>query len=171
MRVGPIREQAQGLVDLLLDPDRLRLQLVTLLEEMPVTETVESAGALVELGVGLNPVIANRVLQPHLDAAAAKIVEAGVPDRVLGDLLAGSNLDDDASLAALRRLGERHLRRLSLQDDMRADLRDVIDTDLFELPYLPTRSFAETEVSLLADRISAVVDLADLSVPDENNGR
>jgi hypothetical protein len=145
-------------MDLLADPDRLRLQLVTLLEEMPVAETAESATALTGFGVGLNPVIANRVLQPRLDPAAAKIVEAGITEVTLRSVLAGSGFDDDASLRVLRTLGERHLHRLELQETMRAALRDQIDVPLFELPYLATRSFAETEVSLLADHVNAAVD-------------
>jgi anion-transporting ArsA/GET3 family ATPase len=158
VRIGPVHEQAQSVMDLLLDPTRLRLQLITLLEEMPVAETAESAEALTALGVGLNPVVANRVLQPRLDPAAAKVVDAGITDATLRSVLAGSGLDDDASVTALRTLGERHLRRLELQDTMRETLRDRVEVPLFELPYLPTRSFGETEVSRLADHISAVVD-------------
>ena len=157
IRVGPVREQAQSVVDLLLDPNRLRLQLVTLLEEMPVAETADSAGDLEALGVQLNPVVANRVLQPQLDEAAAKVVEGDLDPEALERVLAGSGLDDETSVRVLRELGERHLRRLALQDEMRAALRDRIDVPLLELPYLPTRSFAETEVSLLADVISELV--------------
>jgi anion-transporting ArsA/GET3 family ATPase len=157
IRVGPIREQAQSVVDLLLDPNRLRLQLVTLLEEMPVAETADSARDLGALGVQLNPVIANRVLQPQLDEASAKVVEDGMELEALQRVLAGSGLDDEGSARVLRELGERHLRRLALQDEMRAALRDQITLPLLELPYLPTRSFAETEVSLLADVISELV--------------
>ena len=157
IRVGPIREQAQSVVDLLLDPNRLRLQLVTLLEEMPVAETADSADDLQALGVQLNPVIVNRVLQPQLDQAAAKVVEGGLEVEALQRVLAGSGLDDARSAQVLLDLGDRHLRRLALQDEMRAALRDRIDVPLLELPYLPTRSFAETEVSLLADVISELV--------------
>ena len=63
VNVGPIRSQAQSLVDLLLDPQRTQVVLTTLLEEMPVTETLQSISALRELGVALGPVVANRVLQ------------------------------------------------------------------------------------------------------------
>lgn len=157
IRVGPIREQAQSVVDLLLDPNRLCLQLVTLLEEMPVAETADSARDLGALGVQLNPVIANRVLQPQLDEASAKVVDDGLELEALRRVLAGSGLDDEGSARVLRELGERHLRRLALQDEMRAALRDQITVPLLELPYLPTRSFAETEVSLLADVISELV--------------
>jgi anion-transporting ArsA/GET3 family ATPase len=157
IHVGPIREQAQSVVNLLLDPNRLRMQLVTLLEEMPVAETADSARDLGELGVQLNPVIVNRVLQPQLDEAAAKVVEGGLAPATLQRVLAGSGLDDQTSAASLLELGERHLRRLALQDEMRRALRDHLDAPLLELPYLPTRSFAETEVSLLADVVSELV--------------
>ncbi|MBW3605590.1 MAG: ATPase [Actinobacteria bacterium] len=157
VRVGPIREQAQSLIDLLLDPNRLRLQLVTLLEEMPVAETAESAQALTELGVQLNPIIANRVLRPQADAATMKVLADGIAADTLQTVLAGSGFDDPASAHALRHLGEQHLRRLGLQDEMRAALHEGVDVPVFELPYLATRSFAENEVSLLADVISAAV--------------
>ncbi len=157
VRVGPIREQAQSLIDLLLDPNRLRIQLVTLLEEMPVAETADSADALAELGVQLNPIIANRALRPRMDQAAAKVFESGMTAETVQSVLGGSGLEDARTATALRELGERHLRRLELQDEMRAALRAQTQVPLFELPYLATRSFAENEVSLLADVISAAV--------------
>lgn len=157
VRVGPIREQAQSVIDLLLDPNRLRLQLVTLLEEMPVAETAESAAALTDLGVQLNPIITNRVLRPQADAAATKVLADGIALDTLQSVLAGSGFEDAVSAEALRTVGERHLRRLALQDEMRTALRERIDVPLFELPYLATRSFAENEVSLLADVVSAAV--------------
>jgi len=59
-RGGPVRSQAEEVVDLLTDPSRCRVMLVTLPEEMPVSETVE-AGYLLEdrAGVRLGPVIVN----------------------------------------------------------------------------------------------------------------
>ncbi|MFP5371537.1 MAG: ArsA-related P-loop ATPase, partial [Actinomycetes bacterium] len=47
--VGPIRQQAQSVVDMLVDPKRTRVELVTLLEEMPVQETVEAVAHLAAL--------------------------------------------------------------------------------------------------------------------------
>ena len=45
-RGGPLRTQAQEVVELLSDPTRCRVVLVTLPEELPVSETVESAYTL-----------------------------------------------------------------------------------------------------------------------------
>jgi anion-transporting ArsA/GET3 family ATPase len=59
-RGGPLRSQAQDVVDLLADPSRCRVILVTLPEDMPVSETIESAFTLEDkAGVQLGPVIVN----------------------------------------------------------------------------------------------------------------
>jgi anion-transporting ArsA/GET3 family ATPase len=59
-RGGPLRTQAQDVVDLLSDPARCRVILVTLPEELPVSETIESAYTLEDkAGVQLGPVIVN----------------------------------------------------------------------------------------------------------------
>jgi hypothetical protein len=97
------------------------------------------------------------VLRPQADPTAAKVIAEGIAVETLQAVLAGTEVDDAASASALRALGERHLQRLTLQDHMRAALRDRVDVPLLELPYLATRSFAENEVSQLADVISAAV--------------
>src|ERR1700722_8108783 len=59
-RGGPLRTQAQDVVDLLSNPARARVLLVTLPEELPVSETIESAYTLEDkAGVQLGPVIIN----------------------------------------------------------------------------------------------------------------
>ena len=59
-RGGPLRSQAQEVVELLGDPTRCQVILVTLPEEMPVSETIESAYTLEDrAGVQLGPVIVN----------------------------------------------------------------------------------------------------------------
>ena len=59
-RGGPLRSQASDVVELLADPARCRVILVTLPEDMPVSETIESAFMLEDkAGVQLGPVIVN----------------------------------------------------------------------------------------------------------------
>jgi anion-transporting ArsA/GET3 family ATPase len=59
-RGGPLRTQAADVVELLADPSRCRVILVTLPEDMPVSETIESAFTLEDkAGVQLGPVIVN----------------------------------------------------------------------------------------------------------------
>ncbi len=78
-RGGPLRTQAQDVVELLSDPARCRVMLVTLPEELPVSETIESAYTLEDkAGVQLGPVIVN-ACDPEpvgLDRPAAEVAAA-----------------------------------------------------------------------------------------------
>ena len=63
MRVGPINAQAADVLELLTDPARCQVVLVTLPEETPVNELVETAFSLEdEVGVSLGPVVVNGLL-------------------------------------------------------------------------------------------------------------
>lgn len=137
VRVGPLNAQARDVLDLLGDPARCRVVLVTLPEETPVNELVQTAYSLEdEVGVALGPVVVNCVLAelPGLevdpeDAAA----EAGV-----------QLLEGEADL--LRRAAEFRRVRSALQrtqlDRMAAEL---------PLPQLP-----------LPDRFTSHLGRADL---------
>jgi anion-transporting ArsA/GET3 family ATPase len=62
VRGGPVRTQAQDVVELLHDPDRCQVVLVTLPETTPVNEVVQTAYALEDrVGVRLGPVVVNEV--------------------------------------------------------------------------------------------------------------
>ena len=67
VRVGPIRVQAGDVIELLTDPQRCQVVLVTLPEETPVNEVVETAFSLEDrVGVSLGPVVVNGIY-PRLD--------------------------------------------------------------------------------------------------------
>jgi anion-transporting ArsA/GET3 family ATPase len=60
VKVGPIQTQAADVLELLTDPARCTVVLVTLAEETPVNELVETAFALEDrVGVSLGPVVVN----------------------------------------------------------------------------------------------------------------
>src|SRR5204863_6154070 len=74
--VGPIRAQAADVVDLLSDPKRCQVMLVTLPEETPVNELVETAFKLEDrVGVSLSPVVVNG-LYPSLAGLDIDPIEA-----------------------------------------------------------------------------------------------
>ncbi len=150
VNIGPIRDQAQSLVDMLSDSRRTNLLLVTLLEEMPVQETVESAAALEQLDVVLGPVLVNRVLQERFDEPLRKAAEAMTPAS-LAAVLRDADLDlgDDAA-AALLGIGQTHLHRMDLQDRMRADLLARLSLPTLELPFLFGETFGPDEVAALS---------------------
>ena len=75
--VGRVREQAGWMMDVLRDPPTAGMLLVTLAEELPVTETREALAWLDEHQVMAPPlVVANRTL-PSLPVSGKEIKEAG----------------------------------------------------------------------------------------------
>ncbi|MBV8951257.1 MAG: P-loop NTPase, partial [Actinobacteria bacterium] len=65
VRMGPIRKQAADVIDMLSDPERCQVMLVTIPEETPVNELVDTAFAIEDrVGVSLRPVVVNGVY-PH----------------------------------------------------------------------------------------------------------
>ena len=75
-KMGPIHSQA-GAITQLLESDRTVVHLVTLLEEMPVQETLESIAELTAKGLRPGAIVVNMVRAPLLDDAALEQARAG----------------------------------------------------------------------------------------------
>ncbi len=75
-RVGPIHSQA-GSITTMLESDQTVVHLVTLLEEMPVQETVEAIHELRDKGLHVGAVVVNMLRPPYLDDAALEQARAG----------------------------------------------------------------------------------------------
>ena len=94
VRTGPIHTQAVEVLDLLADGDRCHVMLVTLPEETPVNELIETAYSLEdEIGVKLGPIVVNGTYRhlagldvtPAVAAKAEKFrLPAGDADRLAG---------------------------------------------------------------------------------------
>jgi anion-transporting ArsA/GET3 family ATPase len=164
VNLGPIRTQAQTLIDMLMDAERTNVVLVTLLEEMPVTETLEGAHALRDLGVALGPVVVNRVMAERFDDDERKAITADLDPAGLQAMLADAGVEvSQAGAADLLTLAAGHLGREELQHSSRALLERRLGLPLLELPELYTDDFAEREVGLLADAVAAAVAPEEMS--------
>ncbi|WP_108666668.1 ArsA family ATPase [Euzebya rosea] len=151
VNVGPVRQQAQTVIDMLTDTSRTAVLLTTLLEEMPVTETAESIRDLTQLGVPLGPVLINRAVQPAMDEAALKqlpTMDAGTVQRVLGDL--GVDDVETSTAEELLDTGRAHIGRLDLADRMRQRVADEIDLPSLELPFVADATRPEEIVTAIA---------------------
>lgn len=151
VRVGPIKRQAGQIRDMLQDPTRSKAVVVTLLEEMPVQETVEGCAQLTEAGVGVAAVVANQVVTPRLAAEQVSDVAAAGPE-ALSDAVAAT--DHELGVADAKEaieLAEAHVERVALQRELRTDLQTRAPHPLLELPQLARPRFAEDELELLAD--------------------
>lgn len=66
VKIGPINAQARDALSMLTDPRRCRVLLVTIPEETPINELIETAYRLEEdLGIALGPVVVNGVVAAH----------------------------------------------------------------------------------------------------------
>jgi anion-transporting ArsA/GET3 family ATPase len=139
VRMGPIHKQAQDVVEMLNDGSRCQVVLVTLPEETPVNELVDTAFALEDrVGVQLGPVVVNACTPPPPDPAA---ITDDVPEA-------------DALRGAVAFAGERH----AMQHDQIARLHERLPLPQLHLPFLPTAAITGTEVDVLADALTAAVE-------------
>jgi len=158
VNVGPIRQQAQSLIDMLSDHRRTNLLLVTMLEEMPVAETLDSAAALRGLGVAIGPVLVNRVLAERTDKAASKaMAELSAADLQALLVTAGVELDAEAATALLD-AGAASTKRLQLQRRQRNQLGKQLQVPTLELPYVYSERFSADELGILASVIERAVE-------------
>jgi anion-transporting ArsA/GET3 family ATPase len=147
-RGGPLRSQAQDVVDLLSDPARCRVLLVTLPEELPVSETIESAYTLEDkAGVQLGPVIVN-ACDPEptgLERPAAEVATA-----------AGVTVEP-GHLAALEEARRFRLERHAVStEQIERLLRDLPLPHLL-VPALDSASIGPAETQVLADALTGAV--------------
>jgi anion-transporting ArsA/GET3 family ATPase len=143
VRVGPVHAQAQEVLDVLTDPARCQVLLVTLPEETPVNEAVETASRLRErVGVRIGAIVVNGLYAPveGLDAAPEQL--AGVPADEAEALLAA---------AAFRRS------RQQLQNEQLARLSENLDLPQLHLPFLFSPELGPAEIDDLAAALAKAV--------------
>jgi anion-transporting ArsA/GET3 family ATPase len=129
-KMGPIKTQSEGVAALLRSPITA-VHVVTLLEEMPVQETLDAIAELTTLGIPVGRIIVNAT-RPPLLAAGARVTQA----ELRRGLAAAGLPADRATITGLYAEAKAHLTRRSLEESLRADLADV-GRPLVELPLLP----------------------------------
>jgi anion-transporting ArsA/GET3 family ATPase len=148
-RGGPLRAQAQEVVELLGDPSRCRVVLVTLPEELPVSETVESAYTLEDkAGVELGPVIVN-ACDPEpvgLERPAAEVAAA-----------AGAEVPA-AHLAALEAAREFRLARHAVSAEQLERLARELPLPHLLVPAVDAETIGPPEISILAKALADAVE-------------
>jgi anion-transporting ArsA/GET3 family ATPase len=147
--VGPIATQANEVQELLTDPSRCRVVLVTTPEETPVNELIETAFSLEdEVGVALGPVVVNRV-HPELPGLEEP------PERAAA--AAGVELDG-ASLRSLADAAELRRARTALQRAQLERMANELPLPQVRLPFRFTTELTRADLDALADALLAHVD-------------
>ena len=147
-RFGPIFTQSQAVMRVIRSPETV-VHLVTLLEEMPVQETVDGVAELRAAGLPTGGVFINMVRPPVLDEAAI-IAAGGDHDGELAMVLADAGVGARPGRggarktvpAATRKLvepllseGREHAARVVLEREQRADVQ-ALKLPTYELPLL-----------------------------------
>jgi anion-transporting ArsA/GET3 family ATPase len=130
VRAGPVRTQAADVLELLTDPARCSVVLVTLPEETPVNELVETAFALEDrVGVSLGPVVVNG-LYPAIEGLA-----------------------EPTSDPALREATSFRLARMAQQEAQLARLAAELPLPQWHLPFLFEADLGPAHVASLAEAL------------------
>jgi arsenite-transporting ATPase len=147
--VGPINAQARDVLALLEDHRRCQVILVTIPEETPVNEAVETAFSLEDrVGIGLGPIVVNGVVP---DIAGLDADPVGAAERV-GVSLRPGEAEALAAAAAFRR------GRMALQAEQVARLGDQLPLPQLRLPFLFTTDIGPADLDLLARALLAEID-------------
>ena len=149
VRVGPIQTQAQEVQDLLTDASRCQVVLVTLPEETPVNELVETAFSLEDdIGIKLGPVVVNG-LYPVLDGLR-------VDPQAAADEIGASLRPGEAD--QMRAAAEFRLDRTDLQIDQVARLGRELPLGQLHLPFLFNSDLRRTDLDTLADTLLRAIE-------------
>jgi anion-transporting ArsA/GET3 family ATPase len=160
---GPIKRQSEWLIEMLRDPKRTRVHLVTLPEEMPVSETIETATALRQrVGVHAGALMANGVYNELLTRSETAVIEKLIATGETSELFdlaesVGLRLDQedvDALLGYARFL----IRRRAIQSRHLKALRKSVEEPVIELPFLFSAGLALPDIETLADAIEVALE-------------
>lgn len=140
---GPIREQADEVVEMLHDAARCRVMVVTLPEETPVTEGIQLAHDVDEMGLEHLPIVVN-ACWPDLPGLARSPAMAARSHRI--------KLSTDAKrvLESASAFGRARLVR---QRDQLDRLRSAVEQSIIVLPRLATARLGPDDLPILADAL------------------
>lgn len=157
VKVGPINTQAADVLGLLGDPARCRVVLVTIPEETPVNELVETAYSLEDtVGVALGPVVVNGVVP--------ELAGLDTPPEVAATEVGTRLLEGEAEVLA--EAAEFRRARGRLQDDQLRRMADELPLPQLHLPFLFTTEVGPEDLDVLAEALlDAIRDLPDDPVP------
>jgi anion-transporting ArsA/GET3 family ATPase len=131
---GPVYSQAEGVVKIL-HSDQTAIHLVTLLEALPMQETIEAIDELQGLGLPIGSVIVNRNIEAYLQPDdLAKAAEGDVDaDAVRAGLTAAGIKLSDADFAGLLTETIQHATRITARAAT-AEQLDELKVPRLELP-------------------------------------
>jgi anion-transporting ArsA/GET3 family ATPase len=140
---GPLTRPAKALHELMRDPRRSSLVLVTLAEDLPSNETLELARLQHEtIRMPFGPLVVNQLFPPRFATGPSARALDALPDTV-----------DDPVLGPLLRSGRTAQRRRALNEKYLERLRKDLPLPQVHLPFLFTPHFGPEALEELSRRI------------------
>ena len=151
VNVGPINAQARDVLELLEDHARCQVVLVTVPEETPVNEAVETAFSLEDrVGIGLGPVVVNGVY-PAIDGLVTE------PSAVVAAADTAEVSLRRGEAAALAAAAQFRLDRMTLQAEQVGRLGAQLPLPQLRLPFQFTADIGPAEIDVLARAMLAEI--------------
>jgi anion-transporting ArsA/GET3 family ATPase len=143
-KMGPIKTQSEGVASLLRSPIT-SVHVVTLLEEMPVQESLDAIAELRALDIPVGRIIVNGARPPLLSAGRVTKAE------LKRGLTAAGLPADPTTVTLLQDEAKAHLTRRALEESLRAELAEL-GRPMIELPLLP-QGVDRAGLDVLADTL------------------
>lgn len=141
---GPLTAEVTKMRELLRDPQRTSLQIVTLPEEMPVKEAVDLHQKVTSMGIPVGHVFVNGVHTPLLNGREQE--DLRLLSDVLGDRYA-------RELGPLVDAAQWQIQRVRNQAIHLAQINRVLQIPKIELPFVYDRDFRTKAIEFLARKI------------------
>jgi anion-transporting ArsA/GET3 family ATPase len=149
VKVGPINAQAKEVLAMLTDAERCQVVLVTLPEETPVNELVDTAYHLEDrVGVSLGPVVVNGLLP----AMAGLDADPEAAAAAAGTTLRPGEAD------ALRDAARFRAERVALQETQLARLDEALPLPQLHLPQLAATDLGGDDLDRLATALGDAIE-------------
>jgi anion-transporting ArsA/GET3 family ATPase len=157
---GPLAGPTRKISKWLQDPEEVSIHLVTLAEEMPVNETIETTGLLEQrLHMDVAGVFVNMLYPPPLEdqELAAEFEELASPQQLITRAESSNGRLDSEAAPALLESADFYRARRHIQQEHRAVLERTISktAPIVDVPFLFTESFGAPELDLIADLVEA----------------
>jgi anion-transporting ArsA/GET3 family ATPase len=144
VNVGPINAQARDVLELLEDHDRCQVVLVTIPEETPVNEAVETAFSLEDrVGIGLGPIVVNGVY-PAIEGLTGEAADVVAAAEAADVSLRPAEAESLAAAARFR------LDRMALQAEQVGRLGADLPLPQLRLPFVFTTDIGPADLDRLA---------------------
>ena len=157
LNVGWVKKQADRVIDLLTDPARTALNIVTLPEEMPVNETIEMCQSVRELlNIPIGRIIINSVYPQVLRKRDTALFET-MKGRVQSSGMKKLPKAEQKYAGALFECFETAMRRRELNEFYISKLRRRLKYDFMEVPFIFSKKFDLELIEHLSDHMLGTI--------------